>query len=826
MSERQTYFTDVIIPLSIPRTYTYRVPFELNLHIETGKRVIVQFGKGKYYTGIVERVHEEIPKDYQAKLIEGILDDQPIVTGEQFKLWRWMSEYYMASIGDVMNAALPANFKLASETKISLHPEFDRDDESLSEQELIIAEALQVQDSITLKEISELVKLKTVQPLVKRLIEKKVAVVSEELNARYSPKYEVFIEISEHIQTSEKLEHLLNELEANRKNEKQVNALLKVVELTQWNEGKQNPVTKKIILESGIGESSLLTLEKKGILVVFNAEVTRLKPKLTESKEVKTLSDSQQKALDEIKHHFTEKEVVLLHGVTSSGKTEIYVSLIQEQLEKGKQVLFLLPEIALTTQLINRLQYYFGDLVGVYHSRFNQNERIEIWHEVLKNGGRFRIILGARSAVFLPFQNLGLIIVDEEHENSFKQFDPSPRYNARDTAILLAQLNQAKVLLGSATPSIETYFNATEGRYGLVELHERFGGVKMPEILCADLEKEVKQKTMKSHFSSFLLEQMEEAFKNNEQIILFQNRRGYAPQWMCELCGWTPECKNCDVSLTYHKSSNALKCHYCGYFITPPASCGHCGSKKLKMVGFGTEKIEDELAVFFPKISIKRMDHDSTRAKDAYQKIISSFENRETDVLIGTQMVTKGLDFDNVGLVGILSADQMMHYPDFRAFERSFQLMSQVAGRAGRKAKRGKVIIQSYNPHHWIIRKVMEHDFQGMYKQEILERKNFNYPPFFRIIQLSLKHKNKDTLEAGASTLAESLKETFAERVLGPEIPAIAKVRNFYLKDITIKFERNASPKKVKDVIYQKLEQFLSKHDFRSVRVDIDVDPQ
>lgn len=826
MAERITYFVDVVLPLSIPNTYTYRVPFELNLQIGAGKRVIVPFGKSKYYTGIVRRVHEEVPKNYQVKYLEGILDEAPIVTPIQFKLWEWISAYYMAPIGDVMNAAMPANFKLASETKISLHPEFDRDVENLSDHELVIIEALEAQDSLTLKDISALIKIKTVQPIVKRLIEKKKAIVTEELNAKYAPRYQTFIEISEHIRTSEKLEHLLNELEADPRSSKQVNALLKVIELSGWNEQGQNPVGKKDVLLHQISESALNTLEKKGIIHIFQAEVSRLQSKLSKSKEIKKLSDDQLRAYEEINNLFKEKDVVLLHGVTSSGKTEVYVHLIQDALEKGQQVLFLLPEIALTTQLITRLQYYFGDLVGVYHSRFNQNERIEIWNEVLNNSGRFRIILGARSSVFLPFQNLGLIIVDEEHENSFKQYDPSPRYNARDTSIVLGQLYGAKILMGSATPAIETYFNAQEGRFGLVTMNQRFGGVMMPEIQCADLEKETKQKTMRSHFSSLLITEMEEAFNRKEQVILFQNRRGYAPVCTCEMCGWTPTCKNCDVSLTYHKSSNALKCHYCGYFVSPPASCGDCGSRKLKMLGFGTEKIEDELAAIFPKIKIERMDLDTTRAKNSYQTILTNFENRETDLLIGTQMITKGLDFDNVGLVGVLSADQMLNFPDFRSFERSFQLMSQVAGRAGRKQKRGKVIIQAFDPNHWIIQKVMQHDYADFYRQEILERRNFHYPPFFRLIFLTLKHKDHTLLELGSHLLAKNLKSVFNQRVLGPEQPSVGRIRNMFIKTITLKFERDASPKKVKEVIHEKLEEFLAMHDYRSVRVDIDIDPQ
>jgi len=827
MSERITYFVDVILPLSIPNTYTYRLPYELNDIIGVGQRVIVPFGKAKYYTAIVRKVHEEVPKNYQVKYVETVLDNDRIVTDKQFQLWDWISDYYMADIGDVMNAALPSNFKLASETKISLHPEFDRSDKGLKDKEFLILEALQIQEELTLKEVAEIVGIKTIQPLIKSLIDNKRAIVSEELNAKYSPKFLTFVGIDESIKSEEELNEILNGLEAQKKNVKQVNALLKVVELSRWNNGEQKPVLKKDILAQGVTDSPLNSLAKKGIIDIYSAQVSRLDSSDDDITEAKSFSSAQQESYDDINKQFEKKDIVLLHGVTSSGKTELYVQKIKESLDRGEQVLFLLPEIALTTQLINRLKKYFGDLVGVYHSRFNQNERIEIWNKVLTNDpNQFRIILGARSSVFLPFQNLGLIIVDEEHENSFKQYDPSPRYNARDVSIILGKLYKAKILLGSATPAIETYFNATEGRYGMVELNERFGGVQMPEIQCADLEKETKQKTMKSHFSSFLLTEMEEALKRDEQIILFQNRRGYTPIWTCEMCGWTPQCKNCDVSLTYHKSSSVLKCHYCGYYISPPSSCGGCGSRKLKMLGFGTEKIEDELSIYFPDAKLQRMDLDTTRARNSYSQIISEFENREVDILIGTQMVTKGLDFDNVGLVGILSADQMLNYPDFRSFERSYHLMSQVSGRAGRKKKRGKVIVQTFEPNHWIIQKVMQHDYTGFYKQEIVERRNFHYPPFFRIIVLRLKHRNANTLEIGAATLAKSLQITFKDRVLGPEAPSIGRVRNFYLKNITLKFERDASPKKVKDIIKEKIDLFLSDHDFRSIRVDIDVDPQ
>ncbi|MBN4072738.1 primosomal protein N' [Crocinitomix catalasitica] len=827
MPERITYFVDVILPLSIPNTYTYRLPYELNDQIDIGKRVIVPFGKSKYYTAIVRKVHEEVPQKYQVKYIETILDESRIVTDHQFQLWDWIADYYMADLGDVMNASLPSNFKLASETKICLHPEFDGEIDQLKEKEILIVESLQLQEELTLMDVSEIVGIKTVQPLIKSLIEKRIAIVTEEINSRYAPKYQSFVQLSENITAEDELSEILNGLEEKKRNQKQVDALLKVIDLTNWSSDGQNPVPKTNILSESISESSLITLAKKGIIEIFMAEVSRLVSDDKEVNQIKELSPGQKKSYKEINTSFEKQDVVLLHGVTSSGKTEIYVSLIKEALKKGKQVLFLLPEIALTTQLISRLKNYFGDLVGVYHSRFNQNERIEIWNKVLANDpSQFRIILGARSSVFLPFQDLGLIIVDEEHENSFKQFDPAPRYNARDTAIMLARIHRSKVLLGSATPSIESYFNASENRYGLVTLKERYGGIQLPEIQCADLEKETKKKTMKSHFSSFLIDEMAETFERNQQIILFQNRRGYTPLWNCEMCAWTPQCKNCDVSLTYHKSSNVLKCHYCGYFVSPPASCGACGSRKLKMLGFGTEKIEDELAIYFPNITIKRMDLDTTRAKNAYQQIINDFETGEIDVLIGTQMVTKGLDFDNVGLVGILSADQMLNFPDFRAFERSFQLMSQVAGRAGRKKKRGKVIIQAFDPSHWIIKKVMEHNYEELYRQEIIERRNFHYPPFFRMVIIRLRHRNRETLHIAAHTLAKSMKTVFNDRVLGPEVPLVGRVRNLYIQHIILKFERDSSARKVKDIVHSKIEDFLSNHDFRSIRVDIDVDPQ
>lgn len=825
MTERKTFFVDVILPLSLPATYTYRVPYELNETISRGKRVIVPFGKSKFYTAIVANVHENVPQKYQAKYVEGLLDDRPIVNEKQLKVWHWISDYYMANLGDVMNAALPGNLKLASESKISLHPAYRENLEHINERQSKIVAALEAQEEISIKELSDIAEIKTVYPLIKALIEKQIVIVSEELNNKYTPKFLTFVQVHSAINSYDLIEDILNQLEQSKRNEKQVAALLKLIELSKWKGGSQTPVLRKEIVSLGISESAINTLAKKDIVEIFTAPVSRLYDNNDDFTKTVELSDPQNIALEEIETSFKDKSVSLLHGVTGSGKTEIYVKLIEKVLEEGKQVLFLLPEIALTTQLIQRLRKFFGDLVGVYHSKFNQNERVEIWNKVLENDAKsFRIILGARSSVFLPFCDLGLIIVDEEHESSFKQFDPAPRYNARDTAIVLGNLHKAKVLLGSATPSIETYFNALEDKYGLIELNERYSGVQMPEILCADIEKETRQKTMKSHFSSYLLNEMEETLKRGEQIILFQNRRGYAPMQMCELCGWTPGCDNCDVSLTYHKASNLLKCHYCGYFESPPSSCGACGSRKLVLKGFGTEKIDDDLSLLLPNARTQRLDLDTTRAKNAYQQIIDDFEQGEIDILIGTQMVTKGLDFDNVGLVGILSADQMLRFPDFRAFERSYQLMSQVSGRAGRKAKRGKVIIQAYEPNHWVIQKVMAHDYINFYKQEVLERRNFHYPPFYRMIQIRMKHKSMDKVVMGAHTLANELKTVFQDRILGPETPSVGKIRNQYIQHIVLKYEREASPVKVKNIILEKINKLLTTPDYLSIRIDIDVD--
>jgi len=826
VQERKTYFVDVILPIPIHNSFTYRVPFELNDHVKNGVRVVVPFGRSKLQTGIIIRVHEEVPTEYQSKYVESVLDDESIITGKQLKLWRWISEYYMAPIGDVMNAALPSNFKLGSETKIQLHPESEVNSEHLTDREFQVFEALEIQGELDLKEISDILQIKTIQPVIKSMIDKRVVITKEELKFKYAPKTQIFIELTKDFQSEQALEVLLDEFSDQKRKEKQVDAVLKFLKLDGFKKGVSKPVLRTDLEQEGASVSSLNTLEKEGVFESKRLEISRIQSGDDADSAFKELSESQQVALDEIRKTFTEKDVTLLHGVTGSGKTEIYVELIQEQLNLGKQVLFLLPEIALTTQLIDRLSRYFGDKIGVYHSRFNQNERVEIWNALLKGDtSKFQIVIGARSSVFLPFRNLGLIIVDEEHESSFKQYDPSPRYNARDTAIVLRAFHDAKVLLGSATPAIESYYNALEGKYGLVELKDRFGNIRMPEIFTANIKKEKQQKTMQSDFSGFLVEHMKEALENKEQIILFQNRRGYNPVWACEVCGWNPQCKNCDVSLTYHKNTNILKCHYCSYFTPPVGSCPKCGSNRLKMIGFGTEKIEDELSIILPGVRVQRLDLDTTRQKNSYESILSDFDNRKIDILVGTQMVTKGLDFDNVSLVGILDADMMLRRPDFRSFERSYQLMSQVAGRAGRKTKRGKVIIQTYDPDHWIIKHVIDHDYIGMYKNEIIERKNYFYPPYYKMINLTLKHRNANELEVIADDLAKRLKAFFGDRVLGPEFPVVKRIQNSYLKVVRLKIEREASPKKAKAKLNEIIEKFYAQPTNKSARLIIDVDP-
>jgi primosomal protein N' (replication factor Y) len=840
--ERVTLFADVILPLAVPQLYTYRVPFEWNAVIHPGQRVVVQFGRNKLYTALVRRVHQNPPKQYASKYLEHILDTDPIANESQFRLWEWMASYYMCTIGEVMNAALPSGLKLSSETRILLNPAFDRSYDVLSDKEYLVVEALEVRNALSMDEVAEIVEQKTVHQLIKNLIAKGAVLIHEEIKEKYKPKTETYVRFSELADKEENLEELFKQLE--KRAHKQLEAVIAFIKLNDRYSQRKEVKKSELLKVSGVSASVITELEKKGVFEQYDKEVGRL-AELSREGEGKELSSEQQEALDSLKGQFEQKDIILLHGVTSSGKTEIYVKLIEETIAQGKQVLYLLPEIALTTQIINRLRKYFGKHVGVYHSRFSENERVEVWNHVLEGGQgdeerkhgtsdnlkpetrnlKYKVLLGARSALFLPFSNIGLVIVDEEHDPSYKQYDPAPRYNARDTAIYLAHIHGAKTLLGSATPSVESYYNAQSGKYGFVEMLKRFGGVQMPEIMVADVKEDTRKKKMKSHFSPLLMEYVQQALEKQEQVILFQNRRGFSPMMECTTCAWTPQCIQCDVTLTYHKGGNQLRCHYCGFSIKPPTVCGACGDTKLQTKGFGTEKIEEELAIYFPKARVSRMDLDTTRSKFAYQQIIHDFEERNVDILVGTQMVTKGLDFDNVSVVGILNADSMMNFPDFRSYERSFQLMAQVSGRAGRKSKRGKVIIQSFNPTHSIIQSVIQNDYLSMYNDQLTDRRNFHYPPFYRLIAFTLWHKDQDALNNAARIFADDLKVQFGKRVLGPEFPAVARIRNLYRKNILLKLEKEASPIKAKQVIQQLLDKFKSAPENKSVKVQVDVDP-
>ncbi len=820
---RKTLFIDVILPVSVPNMYTYRVPFELNDFIRVGQRVIIPFGKSKLVTAIVRVIHESIPS-YTTKYLDFILDEHPIVTENQLKFWEWMAEYYLANIGDVMAAALPGSFKLASETKVLLNEHMPEDTRKLDDTEILIIDALELRGVLDLSEIGQIIDKKTVYPIIKRLIDKGFVVVEEEIKEVFKPKLEKYIVLHPSIQTEEQIESVFSSLS---RSVKQQDVLMLFLQMSNHFQVTESVKKTDLLEKANCSPGVLASLIEKGVLIEESVEVGRLKSGDYELQNTKKLADFQAKVLEEIEENFTKKDVCLLHGVTGSGKTEVYVELIKKVIANGEKVLYLLPEIALTTQIINRLRKYFGAKIGIYHSRFSPNERVEIWNDVLNaKFNKYDIILGARSAVFLPFKSLGLIIVDEEHETSFKQHDPSPRYNARDAAYVLAKSFGAKLLLGSATPAIETRYSAEQGSIGYVEAKERFGGIQMPEIQCADLKEATKQKKMFGIFSEFLVLEIKQALINGEQVILFQNRRGYAPRWVCQQCNWHPECTRCDVSLTYHKFGHLLTCHYCGYNQKPPVSCPACGSNELKMVGIGTERIEEEIALHLgEKIKVQRMDLDTTRSKYAYQHIIDDFEQRKIDILVGTQMVTKGLDFDNVSLVGVLNADDLLFYPDFRAFERAFQLLMQVSGRAGRKHKRGKVVLQTYEPNHWIIQKVMHNDYEGMYKQELYERKNYLYPPFYRIIRITIKHKEQSYTDQAADVLAKALTLKLGNRILGPEYPSVKRVNNMYQKIITVKFEREASPKKIKEFIKTTLNELMQQVVFKLSRVKIDVDP-
>lgn len=816
---RETLFVEVLLPLSIPKLYTYRVPNDLNNDVAVGKRAVVQFGRSKVYTAIIAAITKKAPSTYEAKYLIDIIDDKPIVSEKQLKLWNWIADYYLCYPGEVMAAALPAALKLASETRIILnHSKEKYDKQELTDKEYILVDALEIQQELSIADISKILGQKTIFPVLKGLLDKKIIFISEELNEKFKPRKVKHLVLNNFYEDKENLKNLFVVLE---KTPKQADALLAYLKLI-----KDTPkITRTILGEAAaVSDGVIKALIDKDILIAVEDVVSRFNLDTTEKENTFTLSSEQQRAYCEIEKYFEDKAVTLLHGVTSSGKTQIYIRMMENYLEKGQQVLYLLPEIALTAQIIDRLQFHFGHKIIVYHSKFNDNERAEIWQKVLNN--EVQIILGARSAVFLPFQELGIIIIDEEHDPSYKQFDPAPRYHARDAAIVLGNIYKAKVLLGSATPSLESYFNAKSNKYGLVKLTKRYSGVNMPEIEVVSISEQRAKKAVIENFSNILLTDIENTVAKKEQAILFQNRRGYVPVLICKTCGNTPKCVNCDVSLTYHKASNKLHCHYCGYKEDNVTECAACGSKHIEYKGLGTEKVEDDLKNIFPDLRISRLDYDTTRNKNAHQHIITDFEEKRLDVLVGTQMVAKGLDFDNVTLIGIINADSMLQFPDFRAYERSFQMLSQVSGRAGRREKQGKVIIQTYDPKNRIIKQVVENDFDGMYLDELRERRDFKYPPFFRIIQIDVKHKDFANTQYIAERFANELKQTLGNYIIGPQTPLVGRIRNYYIQTILVKIDlENQSIYKIKDFLRDKISQFEVDKANKGAYLVVNVDP-
>lgn len=816
-SKYDTY-ADVILPLALPQSFTYRISINDIEKLKIGSRVIVPFQGNRLYTGIVENIHANAPKNYTAKYILNVLDEEPILHESQVETWKWMAKYYACHVGEVMNAALPTALKLTSETKVVLNKQASFDIDELLEKEYLIVEAIQIQESISVQDIQKILDQKTVMPLIKQMIQKGYIFLEEEIQEKYKAKTIKSITLNTLYLEDGMLKVLFDELE---KRPKQVEVLQALLKLKKQHEH----VSAKMIVEQGASNSAIQTLIKNEILQLEEIEVSRIESMQSEEHIAFQLNEEQSIALTEIKNAFDEKLPVLLHGITSSGKTILFIELIKEQLAKGNQVLILVPEIGLTTQLIERYKKHFKVEIGIYHSRYSENQRAEVWQQTLKN--TFKIILGTRSSIFLPFNKLGLIIVDEEHDPSYKQNEPNPKYNARDVSIYLAQHYKANVILGSATPSVESYYNCLQQKYKLVELKNRFGLAQLPETLIVALQNDLDKDSSQQLFGKTLLYEIALRLERKEQVILFQNRRGYAPFLHCHQCGHSPQCTQCDVSLTYHKWKNELRCHYCGYHTAVIKTCPNCGSAHLQMMGLGTEKIEEELQAYFPNARIARMDLDTTRKKNTLQELINEFENGEIDILVGTQMVTKGLDFEKVSLVGIIQADTLINHPDFRSHERAFQLIEQVSGRAGRRSELGKVIIQTNKPDHPILQLVSRHDYDTFMRTQLMERKQFYYPPFVRLIEITLKHKDSHKVQAAAQQLAKEYKQLFsAKSVLGPEFPAVSKVRNQYIQKIILKLDRiSLNLEKSKEIIRIKITELKSNKEYSGCSVLIDVDP-
>ncbi|WP_304237141.1 primosomal protein N' [Jiulongibacter sediminis] len=817
----ETIFTDVLLPVPIPQAFTYRAPRHLAEQVRVGSRVIVPFGKNRVLTGIISKVHGTPPEKYKAKYIAELMDDEPVVTPEQLWLFQWVADYYMCHPGEVMNMALPSGMKVNSESRIQLNPDFESE-ELLEDFEKEILKVVEEKESLSYADLSKYLEESNVNKVIKKLIDKGAVLVYEEVKERYSPKKVKKLRLAAKYANQSAALALIDELEGKTKQQEVILKFIGLLPPDKIREKNLHGLDKAFFKD--LSASSLKTLVKNEVLEEFEITVSRFEKYDADEMATITLTEPQQNASDQIMEAFAEQQVVLFHGITGSGKTEIYIDLIDKVLSSGSQVLLMLPEIALTTQIVSRLQKVFGDKMGVYHSKFSDNERVEVYMGVLK--GNYQFVVGVRSSIFLPFTNLGLVIADEEHETSYKQFDPAPRYHARDVAIMLAHRQHAKVLLGSATPSFESYWQAKNGKYGLVELHQRFGKATLPAFEVIDMKEERKAERVNKGFSQSFLEALEANIKRKEQTIIFQNRRGYAPYMNCEECNWIGQCHQCAVSLTHHMYENTLVCHYCGYKETAPKVCPVCESTKLKSVGIGTEKIEEDLQELFPEARILRMDLDTTRSKNAYQNIISEFAEGDVDILVGTQMISKGLDFDNVSLVAVFNADKMIYFPDFRAAERAFQMITQVSGRAGRKEKPGTVFIQTGGPDHSVLKYVLENDFIGFYDKEIHEREGFNYPPFSRVISITTKHIMRNVSHQAAGKLAAVLKKYLGpQRVLGPEKALVERVRNQYLFEVWVKLEKDKlNMKAVKAYIAEQITEINTEKEFKSVRFVVNVD--
>lgn len=818
-------YVDVIVPLPIAGEYTYSLPPALEGKVHGGCRVVVPFGPKKYYTAIVVSVHDSAPEAYETKDILEVLDERPVLLKRQFDFWQWVSDYYLCTIGDVYKAALPSGLKLESETMVVYNPDFEASG-PLPPKEQLLLDLLSANPEQCVTQLEKAAGIRNILPVVRSLLEKEAVCIKEELKRSYKPKTEIRVRLAGNMRTEKALQFQMNMLDR-PKTEKQLAVLMKYVELSGWNgtgETLKEVSRKRLTEAAGVSPAVLDALVRKQVLEVYSSEVGRLDGGRYDTLPLNPLSEAQRRAFYQIMSLFQTRNVCLLHGVTASGKTEIYIHLIEQAIQAGKQVLYLLPEIALTTQITERLRRVFGERLGIYHSKFPDAERVEIWNKQLSDRD-YDVILGVRSSVFLPFRRLGLVIVDEEHENTYKQQDPAPRYHARSAAIMLASMFGAKTLLGTATPSLESYHNALSGKYGFVQLTERHQQIRLPQIELVDIKELARKKRMTAQFSPYLLQKIREALENREQVILFQNRRGFAPMIECRTCGWVPKCRNCDVSLTYHKGLNQLTCHYCGCTYPVPRSCPACGGVELVNRGFGTEKVEDDVKAIFPEARVARMDLDTTRTRSAYERIISDFQNGKTDILIGTQMVSKGLDFDRVSVVGILNADSMLNYPDFRSYERAFQLMAQVAGRAGRKNGQGVVVLQTKSPDLPLIREVMDNDYLRMYREQMEEREMFRYPPFYRLVYVYLKHRKEDVLDQAADWMAQCLRKGLGERILGPDKPPVARIQTLYIKKIVVKVEQQASMSKVRAYLRSVQQALMEDRRFRSLTVYYDVDP-